>query len=377
MPAVFFPYLKDVLQDGLYNDSVLTPPAQGFEGILGAKSETTLPVVYFSLKNRRKPAWNPAAEKAAKKLFGLANLYKEPSREFSEFLREKTNGRNPFDGAVGIYWKQRFRILRNPSLRNIVYSVCRFWASSYIPEELTWDFIITLYYKKCLKAQTKKCVETAELLAVQEIQTEKSEARAKKNREDLRLCTEELELTQRELSRQKDEYEKFVEEFDPEIDRLKAENDRLKTELDGYKKRFSKSNAANFSIDFNLNEKNLFPGEIDDFVRGILFKGMLEKSKIDDRDRTRLKDVASDFVGLNPDFEFSKSQSAAKYERIDRQIKAGEVEIEDFYFESDNGHKKYSFCNDPRYRITKANTASDDRANKNLASDVRKFFLKP
>ena len=380
MPANFIHYLKPYLQDGLYSEIPLIPD-EDFFNIINGKKITNLPVVYFSRKTRsRKDVWNPCADKAAQKLFGLAEVYKEEGSGFSEVLRKKTSGKNPFNAAVGIYWKNHKQILLNPTLREIVYCVCRFLSMSFMPEELTWNYAGALYYKKCIKKFFKQQEENEKLLEIEKQKTDEFKQLSENLSKDLDSCTLELqhqrdenEQTKRILKKTEDDFEKYIEEFDPEIEKLRAENEKLRNELEGYKRRFSKSGSKDFSIEFNLNEKNLFPCEIDDFVKGVLYKCMLEKSK----GVKRTKDVASDFVNSNPTFEFAKSQAFAKYARIEKQVKSGETEIEGFSFETDNGHKKYSFCNDPRYRITKANTVSDERANENLASDVRKFFLKP
>ncbi len=71
--------------------------------IVEGQATNHLPIVYVSATNSRPKGFQDQIEKMAYDLGGIAHVVVEPSRDFSFNLRDKTNGRNVYQGYIGIF----------------------------------------------------------------------------------------------------------------------------------------------------------------------------------------------------------------------------------------------------------------------------------
>lgn len=353
--------------------------------ILEENQKYQLPLVYVSCK--KDGTQKIDCEKLRQMLFCSAFIVYENNADFSKDLSKSTNGRSPFNGAVGIFWKNRYRILTNEkSEKEYFQLISKYLVTNPLPQDLTFTFIQGKYAEQ-LQASSKRAIEklqdelkNSEKTAEEKLKTQEQIIAEKENQ--IKVLSEQNENLQSSFDDKNKELDDFIKTFeeeekikDEEINTLRAENEELKNKCENYEGSFKKTQTTgNRSISFVCNEKDLFPNEIENFLKGILFKYLTEWK---DKDRKRIADVAKDFVEKNPDFNFEKSSSAKMFERIKKQIKDGEKDIEGFEKKSTNSHIKTCFGGDERYTITMPTTEGKmNRSDKNLSSDAaKKCFL--
>ena len=348
--------------------------------ILEENQKYQLPLIYISCK--KDGSQKIDCEKLGQMLFCSAFVVYENNVNFSKQLAERTNGRSPYNGAVGIYWKNRYRIFTNKeSEKDYFQIISKYLVTNPLPQELTFTFIQGKYAEQ-LQAASEKTIEelqielkNSEKSAEEKLKTQEKIIAEKENQ--IHTLTEQNENLQSSLEEKQKELEDYVRTFDNEakakdgeIKTLRIKIEGLKNECENYKTNFKKKQTSGSrSISFVCNEKDLFPNEIENFLKGIWFE-YLDKRK--DNDEKRIADVAGDFI-KNNDFDFEKSSSAKMFKRIKKQITDGEKNIEGFEKKSETNHIKACFCGDDRYLITIPKTEGKmNRSDKNLSSDAGK-----
>lgn len=345
------------------------------------KYQLQLPLIYVSCKKDGSPKIN--CEKLGQMLFCSAFVVYENNVDFSKRLAERTNGRSPYNGAVGIFWKNRYRILTNKeSEKEYFQIISKYLVTNPLPQNLTFTFIQGKYTEQ-LKAhsdiEVKKLQDELENSKKSEEEKRKTlEKIITENENQIHTLAEQNKNLQSSLDEKQKELEDYVKTFDDEtkvkddeIKTLRNENEELKSKCENYEESFKKNQTTGTrSISFVCNEKDLFPNEIENFLKGIWFNYLTNHQN--NREK-RVTDVAEDFVKSNPNFDFKKSSSAKMFERIRKQIEDGEKDIEGFEKKSDNNHIKTCFYDDERYLITMPKTEGKmNRSNKNLSSDTAK-----
>lgn len=381
-PTKFFTFIESYLKKEAKYSGAQQADEIGSEAlakiILEENQKYQLPLVYVSCK--KDGSQKVDCEKLGQMLFCSAFVVYENNVDFSKQLATRTNGRSPYNGAVGIFWKNRYRILTNEiSEKDYFQVISKYLVTNQLPQELTFTFIQGKYAellqnlseKEIEKLQVK--LENSEKTAEEKLKTQEQIIAEKENQ--IKVLSEQKENLKAELAKKEKEIQDYVETFDSneeDIKKLRDENERLKNKCEIYQDNFKKKQQiGNRSISFVCNEKDLFPNEIENFLKGIWFD-YLTKYKNNDKQK-RIKDVAEDFIKNNPDFDFKKSSSNEKFNRIEKQIKNGEKNIEDFVEKAHNGHIKTCFGGDDRYQITISSTEGKmNRSNKNLSSDTGK-----
>lgn len=143
--------------------------------IIKNQSENRLPVVYISRSPTGQLLVNP--NNVARELAGMAHVLIEPSRTFSYKLKERTDGKNIFNGAVGIHWpngmRRYFAYPFPEDIVNVLYETVR-QASLHtmIPQNLTFDGVRLLQTSKkadelkreydSVKQESEKLLELSE-----------------------------------------------------------------------------------------------------------------------------------------------------------------------------------------------------------------------
>ena len=118
------------------------------EKIICGKTKYLLPVVYVT-KRFIDNSTILNIKELAKDLAGTAHVLVEDSTELSSELKNRTNGMNPFNGAVHIYYTDKVgsRIIPdefgngNLFRAKIVNSVCRRLAQVKVEDKYTWGTI--------------------------------------------------------------------------------------------------------------------------------------------------------------------------------------------------------------------------------------------
>lgn len=137
------------------------------EKIISGKTKYLLPVVYVTKKFIDNNTILDTNE-LAKDLAGTAHVMVEDSTELSSKLKEKTDGINPFNGAVHIYYTDKVgsRFIPdefengNSFRAKIVDSLCRRLAQVKVEDKYTWG---TIRYQNLLAQYRQNQQQNSEL----------------------------------------------------------------------------------------------------------------------------------------------------------------------------------------------------------------------
>ncbi len=303
--------------------------------IVGGNAETELPVVYVSSDDES----NAYADSStlARRLSGLAHVVVEPSRDFSFRLRAKTNGRNTYGGAVGVYWSSGAGLhkrylpsqFRPGDLEDtIVQDICQITCESRIDSELTWSAVQQTEFRTRLIA-----LRSSENDNIEEWMEAFSEEQAAK---------------------------------DDEVAAANRESARLRSQL----VRLQSSVHLGGGVLKEGNEKDLYADE-----RLQIVVDALRNQQGRSKENSRANDVIKDFLEANPVKDTRVKYIADLKAILNTSGKIGSREIErlegmGFSVTSDGKHHKAIFASDNRYRFTLPKTSSDHRAGKNIVSEI-------
>ncbi len=310
------------------------------EEIILGKKEYFMPVVYVT------PALDTSTyrldyKELAKDLAGVAHVLVEENSECTKVLRELVDGKNPYNGAVQIYYSASItqRILPgsfsniHEFRKEVAYSVFRKLILSRINDEYSWTKI---RYENLMK-KSKKSMELAE------------------------ICNQLI-----------DEYEGKIDAGNQQIQELEDKINELQGKIGAYEYRFKKKNEQRGVISFDIQEMDLYDDEIKDVILKVLteaaqkmdtdpnlresrkyhvLKSITQQNKLTGKDKEIEKSLRAI---LNGDGSFNKSKK--------RQLNELGFEIEE------GKHYKIRYHGDKRYMITLVKTGSDFRGNKNAVS---------
>ena len=188
----------------------------------------------------------------------------------------------------------------------------------------------------------------------------------------------------KETARVESEYKAYRAEFEPEFEENSARLRACQDELEAMKNRLMqwesgrKSKAGNIFLEIQCSEKELFPLEIENFIKGILFQKWQEFANSQNPEKSRAFDVCTRLLEENDGFDFEKSSSKPLFDKACADILAGKVSIEGYEFVSQNRHRKFNFKGDSRYPLIQPLSPSDSlHGTKNLISEAKKHFLEP
>lgn len=192
-----------------------------------------------------------------------------------------------------------------------------------------------------------------------------------------RLSSQKAERLEAERARQKaeDEVDQIYDAFGDDLEKLQRRveelnhaNEALRSENAGLRAKIDATDTL--PIIFFGNEDELFPGEIRDMVLCAV-SAALESA----HGKSRRADVYRDILGAN---EYKKL-CEERHRRIKQVLrgyssmsKTVRQELMDLGFEitDDGKHYKLTYYGDRRYWSSLAKTPSENRGNKNAASDI-------
>lgn len=305
---------------------------EGCVDIMTEACSSLLPLVYISCDMESKTAVNPQI--LAGELYGIAHVVTETSHNTAWTMKSYTDGRNPYNQHIGIYFSDpyAYHILAPDDGIVFVDDIKHILRQFYSDRSLTqWDRL----YLAQLRAST---TENADLKALfQSID------------EDL---TEQDKLKQER------------DELKAEIARLKSENTSLKGQLN------QKQSGKPFY--HSGTETDLYEGERND----LLFYALTEARKtcIDDSRKAHLID---DLLRANPKTGYFE-QLSGEIEDIfhsDKNLNQHTIAALrklGFSLVSKEDHYKFRFCEDPRYQVTIPKTGSDYRGPENTLAEIHK-----
>ncbi len=324
------------------------------ENIICGNVKYIMPVVYVT---RRYSDGRPCldANELARDLAGVAHVLVESGKNITSVLSSRTGRKNPFDGAVQIYYtdKNSVRIMpENVSRKRIVDSVCRRLALLKVDDRYTWSDI---KYRKLYDKYYKDKENSSELI---EFYKEMNDEYDRDNR-----------------SKQQD-----IDYLQSELDEALDEINRLKSRVSVYEHSFNSrrneytddGNAVTVSI--ACGEEEFYESEIKDLLLKLVAD---EKSKMDGDPNQRgwrryhvLDSIVenNEILGKGKELEDELKRILSRTDGLSGKDKRRLNEL-GFVSRGEN-HDKLYFHDDGRYMITVAKTPSDSRTADNLAATV-------
>lgn len=312
------------------------------EKIICGRTQYLLPVVYVTKKFIDNNTILDVDE-LAKDLAGTAYVLIEDSSDLSSKLKEKTDGLNPFNGAVQIYYTDKVssRIIpdefdNGSSLRNkIVNYVCRRLAQVKVEDKYTWG---TIRYQNLLMQYNQNQLQSQEL----------EEA-----------CDGILKIKEKE-------HAQIVEELEVELNELRSK-------VQNYEYAFqNKCKEQSGNIVFVCKEKEFFDGEIKDMIIKLLQN---EKKKMDADPNQKGWRRYHVLTALLEENEIAGNGEKLRQELKDIMSQVGKINSKDRrrlselgFISLENKHDKLYFHGDGRYLITLGKTPGDSRSASNAAS---------
>ncbi|WP_368643273.1 hypothetical protein [Castellaniella ginsengisoli] len=310
--------------------------------LINGHAENRLPIVYLSVDFSDRIKIDP--KKLSNQLSGIAHVITEPSREFSQKLRNKVSGRNVYGGIVGIYWPQ--------SNAKKSYNLESFNNEAKL---LTYQIYVDLVSALANRRLYSGCT----WLHLQE-QVSKSKIKTLKKDDSSSV-------------------QDYINAFDIEIkakDSLIHEaNNEIKSLLSEIRQLNARDYSATGSL-LNLGaEQNLYKNEIRDAIISTL-----AESRSGLRKNSRRLHIVDDIISSNPigntASELSEKIKATLrgYKNMDAKTRRSLMDI-GFSIEEDGKHFKLKFRDDGRYVLTLNKTSSDHRAGLNAASDITNILF--
>ncbi len=322
--------------------------------VITEKKKYHLPVVYVSKTNFNENPVN--AWRLAAKLKGIAHVLLQEDVQSNDLLRKLCADRNEYCGAVGIYFPNNsFRHARYFYYRytgedailfdKVIRTVFRYSSSQKVERLFTWDGV-------------NSAILTDRLCSQREKRLEAENARQK---------------VEAEADQIYDVYEDDIEKLKRRVEELTNTNEALKCENDGLRKKVN--SIEELPVILFGEEDELYPGEIKDMVLSAVsdaLEAVQQKSRRADVYMDILK--TNDYKQLSEERHRKIKQVLTGYTGLNKTVRK---ELNDLGFEIlENGkHYKLVYYGDRRYCATLAKTPSENRGNKNAASDIINTIL--
>ena len=315
--------------------------------IMTGLKETSLPVVYISYDTYNGSYYSVDPDKLAVKLAGLAHVIVEPNKEIALMLKEESNGRNAYNGYIGIYYPgtdhgeilalkgfYKNGILDKKAFANAIYDNIRqalIYHSAFY--NISWDKLQLAYQRKRYLLRTAEADKVSHEYEQDKEYISLLEGENKKSQEEIKLLTKKIE-TQRAT-------------------------------IETLKRRFENSSSVTFIKD-NIDE--YYTGEISDLIINLLTQ--INKFI---PDNTRPKEIIDSFLLSNGYMNIGKKL----FEQIDialneKSLEKRQRELEHLGFTMTEGTHNKAYFHNPKYSFTLAKTPSDHRSPENTFSDIKK-----
>ena len=321
--------------------------------IINKEKTYSLPIIYVSHPFSGE-AYEVDVEELAKDMAGSAHVLVEKSSDVSKKLKELTEGKNPYNGAIDIFYSDfSFRYIRRNEITpnqfryKISHAVYSRMAMRNIDDKSS---LSEIKFRNQIKKLDQNSAETKKLAL--EIESIKE-----KRKED----SDYIELAHEEIS-----------SLNKRINELENENYNLKYRIESLMSAFEKKDdQTKTSLILEYTEKDFYPDE----VKRIVYRSLenLIASYGDEEQQRRDFHVLNDIIS-NKNFKEDGDTIKQKILQIIKKSKLRKTdsnELKSLGFELQNGsHDKYVFHNDDRYIITVSNSPSDYREGENLAHEA-------
>lgn len=322
--------------------------------IIASTSENKLPVVFVTrASNNEAPV---SIEWLASRLKGAAHVLVEEAIEKCAGIRKLCGDAAEPYGAVRIFYPSDavrnknifFRSAEgNPQerLEKVIQHVLRYWLSQRIPQQYTWQGVVSDLLDRQLSSQILKRQEAEE---------------AKEKAEDEIVNV--YEVFDDDLKSQRER-----------IDELSKANEALLFENQGLRAKLAASMLI--PLIFQGEEEDFYPGEIRDMILTIL-----DEAAAHLEEGTRRKDVVEDVLEANPCRHLSEERKKKikdlfkGYKHLTGTMRQ-ELTSLGFIITEEGKHYKLKYRGDGRYTSAVAKTPSDARSGINCAAEINKRMM--
>ena len=318
------------------------------ELILG-NSKYLMPVVYVT-STKGMSTYKLDCNELAKDLAGVAHVIVEEDCKISKALKGITEYKNPYDGAVQIFYPNvgtqrilpKFYADSNEFRKEVAYSVYRRLILGKIDDA----FSVTKIRYNNLFIKNKK--------------------------------SEELEQVFNEVLKENDS---IIETKNNLIEELEEEINKLKSKIIAYEQiDIKRKSCMEQHIISNSSEKELYLGELKDIILKVIKKEALLMNEDPNQKASRKYHVINDLMKMNRESE--KQDDIVK--KIKNMLngdgsfnKSQKRQVMELGFEIEDGkHYKLKYKGDDRYSLTLAKTPSDYKANINAVQEIIRVLFK-
>ena len=312
--------------------------------IINSEIKFSLPVVYVSKTYDNNDPLD--VDRLARYLRGVAHVLIQESSDTSSMIRQRCNDKNPYYGAIGIYYptttyhKNRFlyKPFMDPEyvLKTITRTVIDYTTSQEHGDLYTWEGVRRALLRDRLHSQYQKRTSAER---------------------DVKEIEELLESVDNEIA----ELQKENEELNQKIRNLQSENNV-------YKSTFNRS-KNNPVLNYG-NEEDYYPNEIKEFVLEELSKSLVGIQR-DTRRYHIISDVIekNEYTGLLREKKEKIKQLLKNYSGLNPKLEQNLKEL-GFTVIAEKDHYKLIYKDDARYTFIMAKTPSDNHAGANNASVI-------
>ena len=297
---------------------------------VNGKYENELPLIFVT-KIFDSAGYEIDTDNLAKRLAGLAYIVVEQEDGYAASLKERTDGKNPYNGHIAIYY---------PKGRK---------SRSFKPR--TWGVADNQILNEVVQYVTAQVDLNAPTW---------TGLRAKKMADDVKITSELL-----------DEYDNENDTLEERLKTAQKRNVALTAKVEGMQAALTATQQGERLLQkAEINE--YFSGEQYDLIITVLTNALQNYAK-----ESRAYELLKEIIDANP----LNGEGKEIFDRVKAIFSSGEgikdkelAELRGLGFEiiSDNKHYKLVFKGDEKRWFTIAKTPSDDRSGKNLASDIIK-----
>lgn len=326
-------------------------------GLIMHECEYFMPVVYVTYPRY---AIDPQIDfqTLAVNLSGIAHVVVE-TKEIASTVRRLTNERNPYAGAVQIFYGKHNSIRVLPDnyetleeMRALIEnSVSQKVLMTRMDDRFSWMRI----HFKYLQEQNRK---EPELISLYEQMLKESES--------------EGELKQQRI----DELEYQIMELEEKMSDLRAQIANKDSQIETYRHGFAQSGQNHLMSEqcFKSTEQELYHGEIKDVILKVLEKERNQMDSSQNLCESRKFHVLQDILGQNQVTGIDNEISEALKNILDQSCNLNAQQkrrLLEYGFKIETGkHYKVTFNEDDRYIFTLSKTPGDYRTNLNTLKDA-------
>ncbi len=324
--------------------------------IINGNAKYNLPIVYVSKTTCNN---DPVDVKwLASRLKGVAHVLVESDKQLSKKVRLLCDGKNEYNGGIGIYYPniakthRRFvfnnTISRDGSslLNKVVKTVIEYGISQSVDSLYTWHGVSSSLLNDKLSLQIEQRVAA----------------------EDARQKAED------EVDKLYDVFDKDLRDLKNRVNELSRNNEALRCENQGLRKKVN--DLEKIPVIYFGDEDDFYQGEIKDIILS-----ELEQALKNIKDKTRRADILTDIIENN-NYQRTSEKRQQIIKRLLRNYKnmSGPMKQElldvGINIIDDGKHYKLVYNDDERYWITIAKTPGDTyRGGKNAVSEIVKTMF--